>query len=165
MEAAFNEVLYLLHHCAEAYEKAPPEVQRLLNQTFFEKFYVETSTITGSDISEPFAAVLAHDFQAELEATGKAARGANAISRAQGSNKLRLAPSKARYSNPRSGSNKLRLAPSAGRYSNPATSESIAPLARMVADLIDQCLSSRAANQANLLQVVRLCPDPTGPST
>ena len=91
LEGAYNHVLYLLRHCGEAYEKAPPEVRRLLNQTLFERLYVETGAITGSEVSEPFAAVLAHDFQ--IEAKRQGTRGPKAVSPVRGSNKLRLAPS------------------------------------------------------------------------
>jgi hypothetical protein len=61
-----------MRHCGEAYEKAPPDVRRLVNQTLFERLYVETGTVAGSELSEPFAAVLAHDFEAE--AKGQATR-------------------------------------------------------------------------------------------
>ena len=69
VETTFDQVLYLAHHCGEAYELAPPCTRRLLNQALFEMIFLNCGDVVGVTLTEPFVGVLSQDLVREAEQT------------------------------------------------------------------------------------------------
>jgi site-specific DNA recombinase len=113
VKKTFDDVLYLAQHCGRAYERADGETRRLLNRTFFEKLFIDGREVVGAQVTEPFRAVYGLDDPDGDEADETNPNPSQALL-GPGSNKLRVVPLAARYSNSRSCSNRLRLAPPAG---------------------------------------------------
>jgi site-specific DNA recombinase len=64
IKGRFEQVLWLLQHCAEAYAQAPNKLRRMMNQALFAEILVDQDPDTGKPnlpgvtISRPFEAVL-----------------------------------------------------------------------------------------------------------
>jgi site-specific DNA recombinase len=71
IEDTLNRALALVGRCDEVYRLGGPQVRRLCNQFFFEQLLIdleEEATVAGAVLREPWATLLAEDFQAQMAA-------------------------------------------------------------------------------------------------
>lgn len=71
IEDNLNAALALVGRCAEVYRHGGPRVRRLSNQFFFQKLLLdkpnhEAPEVTGAVLNEPWATLLAEDFQRQM---------------------------------------------------------------------------------------------------
>lgn len=66
-EKAVTHALELAADAARAYEAAPPQTRRLWNQAFFQKIYLWNDDVSGSDLTDAYAALLAEELVKDLE--------------------------------------------------------------------------------------------------
>ena len=62
-----ERVLDQLQNCHTLYRDGEESFRRELNMTFFEKIYIEDETVTGSELQEPAATLMADDLIEKLE--------------------------------------------------------------------------------------------------
>lgn len=61
-EPVIEQALFLAANCREAYEQAPPAVRRMFNQLLFKRVLVTDERVSGAEMSDPYAAILADGF-------------------------------------------------------------------------------------------------------
>jgi len=76
--------LSLTEDIQAASRRADPTERRLFNQAFFERLEIDSEEVSGQQLAEPFAQLLAQDFMAEaLRGRAGQARGRVEATRAQ----------------------------------------------------------------------------------
>ncbi|MGI8767290.1 MAG: recombinase family protein, partial [Gemmatimonadaceae bacterium] len=90
IEDNLDRALALLGGCDGVYRRGGPQVRRLSNQFFFAKLLVRDGEVAGAILNEPWATLLAEDFQRQM-ARNAANPGRDLLG--QGSNMSALVPS------------------------------------------------------------------------